>query len=156
MRVILGIDPGLEGGLGFVSELGPHDCSDMPTIGEGTGRVINALRVAQLIDEHDVTEAAIENVWSQPKDGGIQAFRFGRSAGQMLAVLQVCKIPFRQVAPQTWKRSHSLLKQGKEASRAAALARFPDLHDKLQLKKHHGRAEALLIASYALHMPPLA
>jgi hypothetical protein len=51
------------------------------------------------------------------------------------------------IRPQAWKAHHSLLKAEKDESLALARTKWPKAP--LSLKKHHGRAEALLIADYA-------
>ena len=49
---------------------------------------------------------------------------------------------------QRWKKYFGLVKTDKEASRQKALELFPAAARFLSLKKHHGRAEAILIAHY--------
>lgn len=56
------------------------------------------------------------------------------------------------VTPATWKKGVKLAgkQYTKDDSREAASRTFPALKDNLRLKKHHGRAEAALIAAYGL------
>jgi hypothetical protein len=60
----------------------------------------------------------------------------------LLTTLQLAYTPIR---PGIWKRTLALGKD-KEASRLRAMQLYPGAD--LRLKKHHGRAEALLLASY--------
>jgi hypothetical protein len=54
------------------------------------------------------------------------------------------------VPARIWKRDLDLCKKDKEASRLLASRVFPSMQDLFSLKKNHGRAEALLIAAWAL------
>ena len=51
------------------------------------------------------------------------------------------------VEPSKWKRALHL-NSDKEASRQLAIQLFPHAHERLVLKKHHQRAEAMLIALF--------
>jgi hypothetical protein len=82
-----------------------------------------------------------------PAQGIASAFQFGVGFGSLLGVLQALHIRIELVTPAVWKRSYGLGKD-KHASLHKARLLFPtaDLH----LAKHDGRAEALLLAHYAL------
>lgn len=82
--------------------------------------------------------------------GVTSAFGFGMGFGIWIGVLSALKLPFQQVHPVTWKRS-MLFDMGKEkdASRIKAMQLFPHTAGNLKLKKHHGRADALLMAAWA-------
>eukprot|EP00798_Chlamydomonas_sp_ICE-L_P015945 gene15945-22079_t len=54
------------------------------------------------------------------------------------------------VPPRHWKADWDLVGKDKEESRLLAINVFPHFKDMLKLKKHHGRAEALLIAAWAM------
>lgn len=55
-----------------------------------------------------------------------------------------------EVMPTAWKKHFGLLGQDKECSRLKAVQLFPNCPD-IRLKKHHNRAEALLLAVYGRH-----
>eukprot|EP00195_Chlamydomonas_chlamydogama_P009598 CAMPEP_0202897452 /NCGR_PEP_ID=MMETSP1392-20130828/6205_1 /ASSEMBLY_ACC=CAM_ASM_000868 /TAXON_ID=225041 /ORGANISM="Chlamydomonas chlamydogama, Strain SAG 11-48b" /LENGTH=463 /DNA_ID=CAMNT_0049583079 /DNA_START=111 /DNA_END=1502 /DNA_ORIENTATION=- len=62
-----------------------------------------------------------------------------------MAGFRACTVPVRQ-----WKKALGLIGGDKEDSRELARRIFPQHAHLLTLKKHHGRAEALLIAAWAL------
>ena len=81
------------------------------------------------------------------------ASKKGMLLGSILAILEVAELPFDLVMPQKWKRPLDLImpkakyRDRKDASLARARALFPKAP--LQLQRHDGRAEALLIAHWA-------
>jgi len=150
MRV-LGIDPGVAG----AACIAALDCDpvkfeflDLPTVGEGPSKIINAGELQRWIRFHSPTEAALENVWSMPKEGVSSAFRFGRAVGALQATLGCAEIPYVLIAPAVWKRFYNLIGKNKEASRLLAIQRYPVAASHLQRKKDHQRSEALLLAMY--------
>jgi len=88
----------------------------------------------------------IENVGVRPGQGIASSGKFMRSAGAIEAVSAICSDRVEYVLPQAWKKEMGL---GKDKEKSLEMARqlFPDAM--LNLKKHHGKAEALLIAEYA-------
>ena len=90
--------------------------------------------------------AIIEQVSAMPKQGATSGFRFGMGVGLIRGVLAGARIPIIQVPATKWKRFYNL-NSDKEKSRALAIRLFPHVSG-LALKRHHGRAEALLIANY--------
>lgn len=81
-------------------------------------------------------------------DTAMTAFSMGLTRGILLASLAGCDIASVDVVPAVWKRYMGLLKQDKDASRIAAIRRFPALAKYLGAKGDHNRAEALLLAAY--------
>lgn len=81
-----------------------------------------------------------------PKQGLVSSGRFMRAFGSIGAVAELSSDRVIYVVPQVWKKAMSLTSD-KEVSLAAARLAYPEA--KLTLKKHHGKAEALLIAEYA-------
>ncbi|MGL4498487.1 MAG: hypothetical protein ACRCU2_05435 [Planktothrix sp.] len=89
----------------------------------------------------------IENVHAMPGQGVTSMFSFGMGYGIWLGIIAALSIPVEFVTPQTWKKHYSL-GSDKESSRVTALQLFPSQSENLKLKKHHGRAEALLLAEF--------
>jgi len=54
------------------------------------------------------------------------------------------------VEPRRWKRDMKLTGKDKESSRQLALQLFPGMTDMMKRRKDHGRAEALLICTWAI------
>ncbi len=79
-------------------------------------------------------------------------FTFGAAYGVCIGVVAGAGIPYVLVAPPKWKAHFRLQGKPKEAARELALRLYPEAGPKLNLKRHHGRADALLLARYALDM----
>jgi hypothetical protein len=82
-----------------------------------------------------------------PRQGVASAFNFGVGFGSVLAVLQARHIAIELVTPAVWKRAMGL-SADKRASLDKARLLYPTAD--LGLAKHDGRAEALLLAHWAL------
>lgn len=158
MRVTIGIDAGVSGAVAAIYEDGRLDINDIPTITVGKRRQIDAPEFLRILrhyladDLHYVTSgmevfAGLELVHSQPRDGAVGAFSFGRSFGNMEMALTALGIPHRLVRPQEWMKAMGV-GADKENRRLTARRVFPLAADQLNLKKHNGRADALLIAAY--------
>lgn len=152
LRLTFGIDPGLSGAVAALVDGEPGPILDMPTVMHGDwnevdGRALAAwLRGVRQQHPGAYVSACMEKVSARPDDGGTSAFRFGESSGKVKAVLEAMGIPYARVVPASWKKRFGLIKAPKDASRQLALVRFPRAAEQLTLKKHDGRAEALLIA----------
>lgn len=147
--IVVGIDVGLHGGLAALGD-GCCKVADLPISGSGASARINARAVYDWLCHTQAIHAFIENAGSFPGQGLASSFRYGRAAGSIEAAVACTGLPFTLVAPVTWKKFHNLRKTDKEASRQLAIQRFPQAATMLSRKLDHGRAEALLIASYGL------
>ena len=145
MRV-LGVDPGITGAVALVRD-GHLAVEDIPTMGDGKRRIINATGLADIVRRWSPTLAILERVHAMPKQGVSSSFRFGQSLGTIEGVLATLIISVRYVTPAGWKR-HYRLPADKDAARLAAIQRYPHIADRLARKKDHNRAEALLIANW--------
>lgn len=152
MRII-GIDVGLSGGVAIVSDAGWAEVFDLPVSGDGPSARINAAALKDLLMGENAaaqTHAFVENANAHPDQGVSSVFRYGRAVGAIEAAVACAGVPITLVAPQTWKKFFHLKGPNKERSRHLAIQRFPAVASSLSRKKDHGRAEALLIASYGL------
>jgi hypothetical protein len=93
---------------------------------------------------HDL-RAVVELVHSMPAQGVSSGFKFGMAYGALLAVAnRVSNMGEAiKVTPQKWKKSHGLIGTEKIASLELARLKYPNAD--LRIKKHHGRADAILI-----------
>ena len=152
MTNILGIDPGLDGALAIVSGDTVVAVQDMPTntvtVNGKQRRIVDAYALARWIDAQQIDFAVIEDVSSQPKDGAVQAFKFGMTKGHAVQAVASNMIRMFLAHPSTWKRAMGLEGQDKDASRRVASQMFPAASHYWPLKKHDGRAEAVLLAHY--------
>jgi crossover junction endodeoxyribonuclease RuvC len=151
MTRILGIDPGIRGGLAFViigDGAAPRliDALDIPVIGTGAKERVDVIALRKWIVFHRPEHAFIERAQAMPKQGASSGFKYGRAVGALEAVITCCEIPLMIVEPSRWKKFHGLRGGDKEGARQLALLQFPAAHDLLRRKKDHGRAEAALIA----------
>jgi crossover junction endodeoxyribonuclease RuvC len=156
MTKVLGVDPGIRGGLAIVlveDGAAPQllDAIDIPVCGVGAKERVDVLAVRTWIIAHQPQHAFIERGQAMPKQGASSGFKYGRAIGSIEAVITCCEIPLTIVEPSVWKKAHQLRGGDKEAGRQRALQLFPASHAMLARKKDHGRAEAALIA---LAAPP--
>lgn len=166
-HVYMGIDPGLTGAVASFC-LGEEPLvEDTPvgTVGSKRKQKKQYLphEMADLICDHFIRltglpfsmaprhmSVAIEAVHAMPGQGVTSTYSIGLGMGLWLGILSTLGVPYELVTPQRWKQvmMHGMQKE-KEASRLRAQQLFPQLRGQLNLKKHHGRADALLIAQYS-------
>ena len=154
MSAFLGIDPGKEGAFAIVSPDGKARVFDMPVATVGKRKCIDENAVLEMFASADlhpakITFAVIEKVWGIKGQGAGSAFNFGAGYGLIRGMLLAHGHRWDAVPPQRWKKSIMSGPTGKDAARLQARRMWPALADQLKLKKHDGRAEALLIAEYA-------
>ena len=149
--ITIGIDPGLTGAIGILRNGSYRTVQDMPTVirgATGTKREVNPVDLMDILREFTGVEdarVALEKVNAMPGQGVSGVFSFGDSFGTARTAVAACRFETVYVAPQTWKK-HFKLDKDKERSRALAIRMFPGAP--LNLKKHDGRAEALLMARW--------
>ena len=148
---VLGVDPGVRGGLAIVAindGAAPRlvDAIDIPTIGVGAKERVDPIALRDWIVMHQPQHAYIERAQAMPKQGASSGFKYGRATGSIEAVVACCGVPLTIVEPSMWKRAHRLDGRDKEGGRQRALQLFPAAHALLARKMDHGRAEAALIA----------
>ena len=138
-KLYLGIDPGKNGGIGFVTESKQWSFN----LKEMTDKdIFDALKE---VTEHDYTGifCYIERVSSSPQMGNVSAFTFGAGFGALKMALVATGIAFDQVSPQKWQWEMKCRSGGdKKVTKRRAQELFPDL------KITHANADALLIAEF--------
>lgn len=147
---ILGIDPGKYGALALYDpETRAAEIADIPLVGPTGKQVIDEYALARWIDarSHRIGQVWLEQVSSRPGEGHVGAFSFGRTYGLIRGVCVANFLSIYNVTPATWKAALKVSKD-KDMARLSASAAFPRLAHNWPLKKHDGRAEALLIAHY--------
>lgn len=149
--VQIGVDPGLTGAVCVLDAAGELvELADMPTLPTTTGRrEINAAALADLLRKYPGAPAFVERVGARPGEGAVGAFSFGHGFGTVLAVLATLSHPTRLVQPAVWKRWAAIPPGAdKQAAIGVAARMVPTASSHLTLKKHHGRADAVLLAEY--------
>lgn len=152
--MILGIDPGINGGLAFVDGDEMHlyatPTVKVPYVRKGkksTRYELDLKRITELIMLHKPTTAIVEKVAARPGQGTTSMFRFGQSYGQVQGVLAGREVETIYIIPRTWKK-HFHLTQDKEDSLDLARTLFPAYNKVWKLKKNNGIAEAALLVRY--------
>lgn len=178
IRGILGIDPGLDGGLVLLG----HDRQVikrwvMPVLEDRTSvkkrdtgkikttvkRNIDICAYAEIMLTHreQIEYVILEQVSARPDQGVSGMFKFGFTAGIIEGVLAALKIPYLKVAPVTWTKelhkdmnpNYFITMEAKERSRHVAKTLFPevDLRENQRCKNmHDGLVDGILLAEYGL------
>lgn len=147
--MILGIDPGLDGGLAIISGTSTSSHIELletiPTE-KKTGfikRQVDAQKLSNILRVFPDIVCYLEKVASRPGQGVGSVFSFGDTYGTIRGVLGALNIPTYYVSPQKWK------KELKISSKEDSLKASQDIFGGLKFrKKDHNIAEALLIAYY--------
>ena len=141
-KIFIGLDPGSSSGAwGAINESGQYiDCGEIPT---DNGRVA-AVDLYLRINYEKEIHIAVEDVHTMPGQGIASSGKFMRAAGAIEAVAAIIADSVTLVRPQVWKKYHGLIGMEKKASLDLARYMWPDAP--LKLAKHHGRADALLMA----------
>jgi len=156
-RLIIGVDPGLSGAIAAIDHNGLfRGVWDMPVEVTHTGKnrvcAWLLLQVFKEIMEMAVDQEGadvpvmcyVESVSAMPGQGVTSMFNFGDGFGVVRAVIAVSQVPVTFVSPVKWKRTMGMIGTDKNYSLTLARQYWPDAP--LTLKKHTGRADALLIA----------
>ena len=152
-ELFIGIDPGGNGAVAVLTPDGaPVDCFEVPFLKDGSRKTINTRALShrlQVLTKGKSVFCAIERVNAMPKQGVSSTFAFRRAFGQLEGVASAFGWSLIHVRPKTWQKKFFQFASGsdtKEKSRQIAMGLFPkvDLH----LKKHHNKADSLLIGEY--------
>ena len=152
MRII-GIDPGLSGGIAVLDDLKIFDVFDMPIMSEGkkNKNQLNSAHLVNIIKKHIIPEdtyVIVEQVSAMPGQGVTSMFNFGQSFGILKGICSAMQLPMYFVRPAKWKKYFNLINSEKDASRTKAIEIFPYFSSNLSKKKDSNKADAILIASY--------
>lgn len=153
--IYIGIDPGLTGAVSVIlatdGEIQLHDMPVMANV-----KAAEKGRKRQHVDPHALAWLMADFNRNKSKvfleytqcgmKGAIANYSLGHSSGIIMGVLSAMGFSYEMVRPQEWKKEFGLLKSQKAASRTMAQQLFPSAD--LRLKKHEGRAEALLLAEW--------
>jgi crossover junction endodeoxyribonuclease RuvC len=152
MRII-GIDPGISGGIAYLVDGELLVVDPLPTRARlhGSGQQIDGAELRSWIMEHRQGQqvlALLEAVASRPGQGARSVFNFGHSLGIIEGALAALGVPYRLVSPPVWKKRAGLTGKDKAASRSLAGQLYPDHADRFKRVKDDGLAEAALIARF--------
>jgi hypothetical protein len=145
-----GVDPGKTGAVGFVDVNGAfvavHDCPDTE---DGCSDLMREYgdRVIMATFEKPTAWAGVSQ-----RQGIASTMKFGMGYGIWKGIFACFRIPREEITAAKWQKIKSPMpkpkdtKERKQQSRDKARQLFPDAP--ITLKKHEGRAEALLIAEF--------
>ena len=158
---ILGIDPGLSGGIVLLSTSGTILFkSPIPVLklqGKKNKTVIDLPALYEMIKslKEKTSCCYLEKVSSMPGQGVSSMFSFGHTFGVIEMSLVACQIPYVLVPPQTWcKEIHQGLSKDLDAKSRSMLI-FKRLYPDVDLRAtercstpHLGMLDGLLIAEF--------
>ena len=136
MNTTIGIDPGTNGGIAWLT--GGKACAEkMPDTLQDLWELLRD------IASDGKCKAYLEQVHSSPQMGVKSAFTFGNGFGHLEMALTAAGIPFHRVRPQVWQKAMGCMTKGdKNVSKRRSQELFPSI------KVTHAIADALLIAAY--------
>ena len=153
MRII-GIDPGLSGGIAILDDLKIFDIFDMPIMPEGkkNKNQLNSAQLVNIINKHvlrkENTFVIVEQVSAMPGQGVTSMFNFGQTFGSIKGICAALGLPIFYVRPAKWKKHFELINSSKDASRTKVIEMYPSISSRLTKKKDVNKADAILIARY--------
>ena len=152
MRII-GIDPGLSGGIAVLDDLKIFDVFDMPIMSEGkkNKNQLNSAHLVNIIKKHIIPEdtyVIVEQVSAMPGQGVTSMFNFGQTFGSIKGICAALNLPIFYVRPAKWKKHFELINSSKDASRTKVIEMYPSISTRLSRKKDVNKADAILIARY--------
>lgn len=157
MRVVLGIDPGLQGAIAAINPDSTQilGLEDTPTLWAEGKTIYNVAEMAALIRRFALmgdTVAILEQAQAMPGQGVSSTFStgYGYGFGLWSGILATLEIPYRTVRPSVWTRKvlHGAPGEGKARTIAWASRMFPsaELVPPGCRKPRDGRADALGLA----------
>jgi len=153
MRII-GIDPGLSGGIAILDDLKIYDIFDMPIMSEGkkNKNQLNSAQLVNILNKHvlkkENTFVIVEQVSAMPGQGVTSMFNFGQTFGSIKGICAALGLPIFYVRPAKWKKHFELINSSKDASRTKVIEMYPSISSRLTKKKDVNKADAILIARF--------
>ena len=153
MRII-GIDPGLSGGIAILEDNKVKEMFDMPVMSDGkkNKRQLNSALLAQIIKDNiediEDTVMVVEQVNAMPGQGVTSMFNFGQTFGAIKGICAALSLPIFFVRPAKWKKHFELINSSKDASRTKVIEMYPSIAENLSKKKDVNKSDAILIARY--------
>ena len=153
MRII-GIDPGLSGGIAILEDNVIKVLFDMPVMSDGkkNKRQLNSALLVRLIKDNikdtEDTVMVVEQVNAMPGQGVTSMFNFGQTFGAIKGICAALGLPIFLVRPAKWKKHFELINSSKDASRTKAIEMYPSISEQLSKKKDVNKSDAILIARY--------
>ena len=151
---IIGIDPGLSGGIAILEDNIIKVLFDMPVMSDGkkNKRQLNSALLVKLIKDNikdtEDTVMVVEQVNAMPGQGVTSMFNFGQTFGAIKGICAALGLPIFLVRPAKWKKHFELINSSKDASRTKAIEMYPSISEQLSKKKDVNKSDAILIARF--------
>jgi crossover junction endodeoxyribonuclease RuvC len=148
---IAGIDPGQTGAIAIMERDGTLvNVYDMPVLSDGKRKIVDGHEVLRILDNEDVDTVYLEKAQTMPGQGISSSGHYMKGAGIIEGIIIALGTAYELIHPATWKRAVMRdMPKEKEASVIKVRQLYPD-YEGLTHKKHHGRADAILIAYYGV------
>lgn len=162
MRIV-GVDPGIKGGVCFLNDKKIRAAIKMPTysyvVGQGKKKkdknMVDAYVLGELIRNFNPDYLFIEKVGAMPNQGVVSMFSFGMGTGMVYGICGGLNIKVKDVRPQDWKE---IILDGTDKDKDAAVNfckhNFPDVDLKATPRSkndHDGIADSICIACFGLY-----
>lgn len=152
--MILGIDPGQNGGLAILGkDRVIYYKSVMPIL----AKELDYKKLVEPLTNYQIEMVYMEKVGAMPKQGVTSMFNFGKHYGELLGVINMLSLPHVLVRPTEWQnvahKGMSRKIKPKERSLKVATDMYPDtdLRKSNRAKiAHDGIVDAILIALYGV------
>lgn len=150
--IILGIDPGMRGGVATLDNGVPVEALPMPVLAGD----IDSRELRAIIATSGAQQAVIELQSIRNAQAG--ALKIGVNYGRLLCTCELLDLPYRIVTPPVWSKRAGIKagmkgREKKQAHYAAAQREWGDAFTRLKLRQSQdGPVDALLIARYG-HKP---
>ena len=151
---IIGIDPGLSGGIAVLENNKVLSIFDMPVMSEGkkNKRQLNSAQLVKLLKDNvsksEEISVVVEQVNAMPGQGVTSMFNFGQTFGAIKGICAALGWPIFFVRPSKWKKHFELINSSKDSSRTKAIEMYPSLSNDLAKKKDVNKSDAILIARF--------
>lgn len=150
---ICGIDPGLNGGISFMSD-NFLICKPVPVetyrVAGKTRKFLSVASICELLDDYSPKLVFIEKQQAMPKQGVVSTFRTGFGYGIYLGLIVALGYKFVEVRPQVWKKDLGVTSD-KDQARQRATELMPDASACWEKRNQDGIAESALIAYWGMN-----
>src|SRR5690606_16537153 len=157
MRKILGIDPGISGGISIIDEqLNVVCCFRMPVVKVDNKNRVDAITLFEKLKDFDIDLAVIEKVGARPGQGVVSMFSFGDAYGSARSIAEILSKQTIYTTPQAWRSGQSLSGLSKEQIAEVAFHLFNEKEIYGRKGKtgkqavRDGISDSLMIAKYGL------
>jgi crossover junction endodeoxyribonuclease RuvC len=152
--MIIGIDPGLRGGIACIAFSGELvQVYPMPVVADE----VSAVKLKEILTTQNqpIWHVFIESAQAFPKQGISSTFRYGMGFGLVLGVVSALDLPYTLVKPKAWQleahKGTAAKLDPKKKSLLAVERLFPKEAFKATSRSkvaHDGMVDATLIAAY--------